>query len=180
MYRGIMRLTYLKFYRIEERYNADLYDLQIHSHQAQLLANKLSRHFHFRKIEVLHSARSRGHAYWRYINIPTITTIGLVIHEIAHIWNHARFGNMKHNKKLHATIKRLSKYFRSHLLKQFSSLELPKPKAKKTPLQKYEQRLTNNMSSIQRLNTKIKTLKTRLRTAKKKQTYLKKQIRTFR
>ena len=170
-------MPYLKFYRVELGYNKDLYEMEISSHQAQLLANKLSRHFNFRKIEVITNARSRGHAYWRYIDIPKITSVGLVIHETAHIWNHARFGNMKHNKKLHTAIKRLSSYFRSKMLSQFSSFQVPKPKAKPTPLQKYERKLSNTKTSINRLATKIKTLKTRLKTAKKKQTYYKKQIR---
>lgn len=170
-------MTWLKFYRVEQNYNADLYQLKIHKRQTQRLVNKLSRHFHFRTIEVIANARSCGHAYWRYINVPTITRVGLVIHETAHIWNHERFGNMKHNKKLHTTIKRLSAYFRKHLLDQFSSLELPKPKPKKTPLQKYETKLNNSKTSIKRLTTKIKTLKTRLQTAKKRQTYYNKQIR---
>jgi len=170
-------MPFLKFYRIERGYNKDLYELEISSHQAQLLANKLSRHFHFRKIEVITNARSSGHAYWNCIDIPKTTTVGLVIHEIAHVWNHSRFGKMKHDKKLHTTIKRLSNYFKSCLLSQFSSFQLPTPKPKPTALQKYQRKLSNTETSINRLATKIKTLKTRLKTAKKKQTYYKKQIR---
>lgn len=170
-------MPWLKFYRVERSYNADLYELKIHKRQAQNLVNKLSRHFKFRKIEVLNNARSSGHAYWRYIDIPRITSVGMVIHEAAHIWNNTRFGGMKHNKKLHTAIKRLSAYFHKHLTSQFTSLELPKPKLQKTPVEKYQIKLKNTKASVKRLTTRIKMLTTRLRTAKKRQTYFQKQIR---
>lgn len=151
--------------------------MQISGHQAQLLANKLTRHYKFRKITVLTNARSCGHAYWRYIDIPKITTVGLTIHEIAHIYNYDKYSHYRHDKKLHTTIKRFSNYFRKHLKEQFSTLELPKPKPKPTPLEKYQRKLKQTQKRIKRLTTKTKTLQTRLKTAKKKERYYTKKIK---
>lgn len=169
----------MKFYQDEKKYNADLYEIKIHTRQAQKLANKLSRHFHFRKVKVHNTARSRGTAYTWSINVPKITNVGLLIHEMAHIWNGYRFGNERahHTKKLHTAIKRLSAYFRKNLKPQFATLELPKPKPKKTQLQKYQDKLERDQASIKRLTTKVKSLKTRIRNTKKRQTYIKRQIR---
>jgi len=167
------------FYAKEQEYNADLYALKISTKQAQKLANKLTRHFKFRHITVYNS-RSVGHAWANSIEIPKITTVGLVIHECAHVYNYAKHRNMKHIKKLHTTIKRFSQYFRKHLLEQFNTLELPKPKPKPTLEEKYLMGLARTEKSIKRLGTKIKTLKTRLNTAKKKRTKCKKKLRQLR
>lgn len=164
------------FYAKEKEYNKDLYDMKISARQAQKLANKLSRHFKFRKIEVRNS-RTRGHAYRYSIAVPKITNVGLVIHECAHVKYYEKHHNFRHTKKLHTIIKRFSNYFRKNLLDQFSTLEIPKPKAKPTLEEKYTARLERTQKSIKRLETKIKTFKTRLKTAKKKCTKYKKRLR---
>jgi len=166
-----------QFYAKERQYNQDLYEIKISAKQAQKLANKLTRHFNFRKIRVYANSRSSGHAYGSYIDIPKITTVALVIHECAHVYNYSKYGNMRHTKKLHTTIKRFSAYFRKKLIEQFNTLELPKPKAKPTLEEKHTLKLERTEKSIKRLETKIKTLKTRLNTAKKKRTKYKKRLR---
>lgn len=173
-------MVWLKFYQVEESYNKDLYAMKISAHQAQLLANKLSRHFKFRRITVSANGRTRGLAYSYGIQIPKVTSVGLVIHECAHVHNYAKYGNFKHNKKLHTTIKRFSSYFHKHLKEQFGTLKVSQPKAKPSPLEKYELKLRRTQQSVKRLTTKIKTLKTRLKTAKKRQTYCTKRIRQIR
>jgi len=169
-----------RFYAKERAYNEDLYNIKISAQQGQKLANKLTRHFKFRKITVYSNARTRGHAYWRDIDIPKITSVALVIHECAHIYNGEKHGAMKHVKKLHTTIKRFSNYFRKYLKPQFSELELPKPKPKPTLEEKYLAGLQRSKKSISRLETKIKTLKTRLNTAKKKRTKFQRRLRQIR
>lgn len=169
----------MKFYSVENEYNKDLYDMTISAHQAQILANKITRHFKFRKVQVHANTRTRGYAsrFWAYIQCPKITSVGLIIHELAHRYNNEKYEHHGHTKKLHTTIKRFSAYFRKHLKEQFSTFEQPKSKAKPTLKEKHETALKRTENNIKRLETKIKTLKTRLKTAKKKRTKHKKRLR---
>jgi hypothetical protein len=104
--------NYLQFYKKERIIVSPYYNIQIEDKIAFIIINKIKRHFKFIVNEVSFNAYKNGTAFINSskIRIPSNTTIGMVLHELAHLYNFQKFNNYNHNKKLLKTILRFYKY----------------------------------------------------------------------
>ena len=107
-------MSYLKFYKEERKlYHKEFYDIILTKDEVFKIVKKLSRHFKIKQPTTsLKYSMDRGLAKLNtnHINLSKTPSLGLLIHELAHIHNYQKNINWFHNKKLMKTIKRMMKY----------------------------------------------------------------------
>jgi len=108
-------MTYLKFYQKENDAFKTEYNIHLEDKQAIKIAKKISRHFKFTVNEIkIYGKKSHGYAWFRLnkIKIPHNTSLSLLIHELAHLYEYQKHNNERHNKQLMKTIQKFIKYCR--------------------------------------------------------------------
>lgn len=105
-------MTYLKFYDVEKERFSTANCVTLEFPIAKKIVKKLTRHF---KVEFTgvrpQPTRWVGHAHSnKSISLPKESTLLLICHEVAHLYNKQYFGDWSHCKKLMRTIKRIVYY----------------------------------------------------------------------
>ena len=76
------------FYREEHVWLKEAFDYKLTNFAATIICNKISRKFKINcVIHKFRGNRQSGTAYYQHINVSHNPTLGLLIHEIAHIYN---------------------------------------------------------------------------------------------
>jgi len=107
----------LKFYGVERERFTDEFAMYVSQGDVLRITRKLSRHFKFRCPVVNFRYNDDDHGLakaggWA-VNLSKSPTLGLLLHELAHLHNYEKYsGNWGHNKKLMRTISRFAKYCR--------------------------------------------------------------------
>lgn len=106
-------MPWLKFYEKERQQYPEAFTHKVSDEGAKIIVKKLKRHF---KIIRLYGLRfygnsGSGSAYPNgYIRLSHNPSVGMICHEVAHLFNKRKYGNWNHNKKLMRTIKRMVNY----------------------------------------------------------------------
>jgi hypothetical protein len=105
-------MTYLKFYDLEKERFPTAIHITLEFPFAQKIIKKIVRHFKVNFAGVRpQPTRWVGYAHNNYsISLPKQSTLLLVCHEVAHLYNKQYFGDWSHCKKLMRTIKRIVNY----------------------------------------------------------------------
>jgi hypothetical protein len=115
-------MPWLKFYRKERERFPEAFKIKVSDKDAVKIVNKLCRHFKIRRYKGLGkweykvgvrfwgNGGARAFVSWKFIHLPHNPSIGIICHELAHIYNHIRYNNHHHNKRLMRTIERMINY----------------------------------------------------------------------
>lgn len=114
----------LKYYeKMWKKFRTE-YDYHISDKEAIKVCKKLARHFKIPLKDVRFYGKHRGMAYTNYkIRIPHKPSIGIICHELAHLFNYQKYHNWYHNKRLLRTEKKFVNYCRK---KQYWNLKKKK------------------------------------------------------
>jgi len=106
----------LKFYVKERKlFHKEFYDITLTKHETLKITKKICRHFKFRQPALVFKYNTdRGLAKLNsgVINLPKSPNLGILLHELAHIYNYEKLENFHHNKKLMKTLNKFVNYCR--------------------------------------------------------------------
>ena len=169
-------MTYLKFYQKERELFPNEAKIIFDSQEEIVkVTNKLCRHFGLPKLRVefvknKFGASYSGFGYVRFpFNVNHKASALFICHEVAHHYEHKKYGKSKHTKKLLKIIERMIKYCRKNNFwkDEFAKVKIPKPEPTKQELN--QKKLVKVQSHIKRLETQIKRLTTILKKYKRKE-----------
>jgi len=104
-------MVWLKFYQKERQRFLKAFNHKVTDEQARKIIKKLVRHFKIPLVLIdFRGHHGGGHAHSNIISVSHNPAIGVLCHELAHVFNKAKYGNWKHNKKLMRTIGTFIKY----------------------------------------------------------------------
>lgn len=109
-------MAYLKFYEKERKEFPEEYKIYIPTQRkAQILVNKLTRHYKMKFIKILFTKRKKDTGKMlrdsRVMLLhKSVFSIGLITHEVAHKMLMDQTGGKGHTKKLMTRIRRLNRY----------------------------------------------------------------------
>ena len=107
----------MKYYEREQRELPQLYNRPLDVVQSTKVFNKLKRHYKLERLQLIfkkgmHKGNGRffGGRYVSYIQLGRSSSLGVLVHEIAHAIEHSKFRDTKHQKRLWGIQKRVAHY----------------------------------------------------------------------
>lgn len=123
-------MPHLKYYYKEATKFSTATNIKLEHVFAVKIAKKIARHFKVKMDVEKRPSRNTGHAWYYDIQLPKQSSLLMICHEVAHLFEQQKRSNRGHNKKLMSTVKRMVQY----ALKMFPKwLDSFVPKESETP-----------------------------------------------
>jgi len=169
----------LIYYRKEREEFDEAFKKELSICQAEIIYKKLCKHFKLRMPRLVWtSGRNHPHcSQWSICLNYNYNTIGVICHELAHLFMFQKLNTHGHNKKHKRIMKRMIRYCEK---KNWFEAELkrrtePKPqKPEPTKQEIQQQKITKAEKKMKRYEMKIKMYQKKLSKANKSLTILKK------